>query len=687
MADPINTSTMPGDNMNPEAIESAAGKIRGVGSNVSTTGGNVAKAWAGLKKGYHAPEEGTLFGAIQPAKKAATDFGTDMGKVATALETFAGEVRTIKSNVAKIRSDAATFLGKIHDGKVTVSHTVVSGGYAGYERGQTTTSHEDVDWNSDQATVDENNALIRRTNDQQEQLWAAERKCANAIRDVYHAAHISAASESNPNGYGVTDIPDNAETPWGKTVERKEGCGEKVVKGVFVDGLGGMAEGITSLVGFSWSGPDGAGFSWSTAGHAWNGLAHLATGGPLFYPLALLPGPVGGYIRTSIKTNINFVPGLVGIDVFAKDPFAKWKDDPARTFGSSLFNVGSLFIPVGGEVSAGGKAVAGGAKAVEGASDVAKGSRGLEGLGDVAKVTGEGADLTKIAGGAGKTELGNLGKVTDDLGDGLKGLEKTDIDVPNVPHDRVTVDHPNVGEHGPGDIPPARDPGAHEPGVHEPGAHEPGAHEPGAHEPGAHEPGDPNAHDPGDPNDPNAHDPGDPNDPNAHDPNEPADPNAHDHSGYDKDGIWHYEEKGDPTWTNKQKGEYGERASDAYMQAHRFERVDVQHPSVSQNGIDAIYKDPATGKYAIVESKWGKNSLSMTQDGRQMSDSWLRGSIGGASRIQNAVGGDARLAAQITRGLRDGNVEKFVANVYQDGGVHLSILGADGSKLGAVDLH
>ncbi|QGN34626.1 hypothetical protein [Microlunatus sp. Gsoil 973] len=653
MADPINTATMPGDNMNPEAIESAAGRIRGVGSNVSTTGGNVAKAWSGLKKGYHAPEQDTLFSAIQPAQKAATDFGTDMGKVATALETFAGEVRTIKAAVAKIRSDASAFLSGIHDGKITKQ---ASGGYNPYAGGSLPAEPEEVDWDSDQATVDANNALIRRTNDQQEQLWAAERKCANAIRDVYHAAHISAASESNPNGYGVTDIPDNAETPWGKTVERKEGCGEMVVKGVFVDGLGGMAEGITSLVGFSWSGPDGAGFSWSTAGHAWNGLAHLATGGPLFYPLALLPGPVGNYIRTSIKTNINFVPSLVGIDAFAKDPFAKWKDDPARTFGSSLFNVGSLFIPVGGEVSAGGKAVAGGAKAVEGASDVAKGSRGLEGLGDVAKVTGEGADLSRIAGGVGKTELGNLGKVTDDLGDGLKGLEKTDIDVPNVPHDHVTVDHPNVGEHAPGDVPPVRDPGADVPAGHEPGAHDPGSHDPGAH------------------------------DPNAHDPNA-NDPNAHDHSAYDKDGVWHYEEKGDPGWTNKQKGEYGERASDAYMQAHRFERVDVQHPSVSQNGIDAIYKDPTTGKYAIVESKWGKNGLSMTQDGRQMSDSWLRGSIGGASRIQNAVGGDARLAAQITRGLRDGTVEKFVANVYQDGGVHLSILGADGAKLGAVDLH
>lgn len=516
MADPINTTTMPGDNMNPENIETAAGQIRTVGSNVATTGGDVAKAWAGLKKGYHAPEQDTLFGAMQPAQKAATDFSTDMGKAATALETFAGEVRTIKANVAKIRADANAFLAGIHDGKVTVTQHVVQS-RAQLEMGESTTTHKDVDWDSDQATVDANNALIRRVNDQQEQLWAAERKCANAIRDLYGASHIAAASDSNPNGYGVNDIPDNANMPWGHTVDRKESCGDSVVHGVG-DFLGDMGKGITGLVGFSW---DGWHPSWSlsTAGkNLWNFGKVLNGLSPTTPVMAMLPGPVGDYYRDSQKMATTAVGGLVGIDPYAKDPFARWKHDPVRTGTTSVLNVASFFIP-GGEAGGAADGAGAAAKGAEAASDAGKASRGLDGLGDLARVTGEGGDLSKVGSAATKTELGDLGRATGELDDGLSGLGKTDIDVPNVPHDNVNIDHPNVGEHAPGDVPPARDPGqvAHEPAGagHEPGAggHEPGTsgHQPDAtgHEPGAngHEPGTTDHNAPGQQTNPADHTP------------------------------------------------------------------------------------------------------------------------------------------------------------------------------------
>ncbi|MBO0813399.1 MAG: hypothetical protein J2P23_15340, partial [Microlunatus sp.] len=469
MADPIDTSTMPGDNMQPGDIEHAAGQIQTVGTNVSNTGGDVATAWSGLRKGYHAPEQETLLGAMQPARQAATDFSTDMGKVATALNTFAGEVRTIKAQVAKIRAEANAFLGTIHNGKVTVTEHVVAN-RAQYEMGTSTTSTKEVDWNSDQATVDKNNDLIRRTNDQQEQLWAAERKCANAIRDIYNGGHIYAASDSNPHGYGVTDIPDNANMPWGHTVARKEGCGEKVVDSVaggFGDFLGGIGKGLTGLVGVSWNGWHP---SWSikTAGESWWNLGKIATGLTPTTPLmAMLPGPIGDYYRSSVKTTNQAVFGLVGIDPYAKDPFAAWKNDPVRTGTSSVLNIGSFFIPGGAEAGGTAKGAEAAGKAAEGAGDLSKGARAADGLGDIAKITGGGADLSKVAEGASKVELGDLGKVTDSLGNDLSGLGKTKIDVPNVSHDGVNIDHPNVGTHDPGGAPEPREPApvgaSHEP--------------------------------------------------------------------------------------------------------------------------------------------------------------------------------------------------------------------------------
>lgn len=495
MADPINPNAQwPGDNMDPDAIEQAAGQINTVGSNVSATGGNVAKAWSGLSKGYHAPEQETLFGAMKPAQQAATDFGTDMGKVQTALTTFAGEVRTIKKNVAAIRASAQKFVAGIHDGKVTITQHVVEN-RAQLEMGESTTTTHEVDWNSDDATVQQNNALIRKVNDQQEQLWAAERTCANAIRDVYGAPHIFAASQSNPHGYGVDQIPDNASNlPWGNTVDVKESCGDKVADGVFVDGI---VNGLGGLIGFHYTqesatSAEHAGFSWSTLGNTWKGLGELGTGiatGPFTPALAELPGPVGKWFNASTETTEGFVPGLLGINVFnhdpnkmwyqdfSKDPFANWTDNPARTAGSVGFNVLTFAVPGPkglGALTKGGKAAA----VADKAGDVSDASRAAEGLGDLSKVSGDAGDLAKTAAPADTTALGDLGKTTGDLGDGLNGLGKTDINIPSVSHDGVTIDHPNIGDHAVGDhavgdhganAPEPRDPGTapeHQPSPH-----------------------------------------------------------------------------------------------------------------------------------------------------------------------------------------------------------------------------
>ena len=60
-----------GDTVDPDAIDTAAGELRGVGTKVSTQGGTVLTSWQKISGSYDAPEENTLFHAMNPVKTAA----------------------------------------------------------------------------------------------------------------------------------------------------------------------------------------------------------------------------------------------------------------------------------------------------------------------------------------------------------------------------------------------------------------------------------------------------------------------------------------------------------------------------------------------------------------------------------------------------------------------------------------
>ncbi|WP_375425318.1 hypothetical protein [uncultured Friedmanniella sp.] len=437
MPDAISTTTMPGDSMSPDTITSAAAHMRKVGTGVSTQGGTVLTAWQKLSASYDAPEDATLFSAMNPVKTDAEEFGTDVGTVATALETFAEEVRTIKAAVATIRSDAKTFLAGIAHGVEKTTHF----------KGETMTTT--VDWNEDQASVDANNALIRRTNDQQEALWAAERTCANAIYDVYGHAHISAASEANGGqGYGVDQIPDNAAMPWGQTVERKEDCSESIVHGIG-DGVSSLVGGLAGFAGFSYEpGSDlwdwNWDHSWSTMGQTFKGLGMFVVGaatmGPLGTGLATqIPGPVGSFIRDSQMATAAGVASWVGIDAYADDPFHKWKENGWRTLGESGFNIATFFV------------------APTKLGSLGKFGRVAE---TVVKVTDplylatKAAEGLRVLSGPTMEALARLAR-TADL-DGAVHVRPVEVEIPVVGRDHVSTDVPGSG-HDPVDVPPARD--------------------------------------------------------------------------------------------------------------------------------------------------------------------------------------------------------------------------------------
>ena len=602
MATPINTEVMPGDLMTPATIDMAAWSIRQVGTQVSTQGGRVVTAWQQISGSYEAPEAQTLFASMNPVKTKAEAFGTDVGTVATALETFAEEVRTIKAAVAAIRADAASFLGGITGGKITRTDIVAHGEPYKHE----------VDWDSDQTTVDANNKLIHRTNDQQEALWAAERKCANAIYDVIGHTHVDAASDANcGQGYGVTDIPDNAKMPWGSSVERKEGCGEKVVKGVVVDGLGGMAEGLTSLVGISWSGPDGFGWSASTLGNTWKGVGMLAVGAVVnSLPggqvlVQFMPGPVGTFLQSGSKALNQTVAGLVAIDPYAEDPFAKWKDDPWRAGGSSVFNIVTLFaaptkIGNAGRAGRAGELAADAGRVGEGTGLAARAARAAEtALSKVKTPTIEVLDrLFK------KADLDNAIKVSTDV----------KVDVPSVGRHEVNTEHPNVGNHVNHDAPPARDV-----------PDTPATHPSHTGDPTPGHSTDPNlGHSTADPNHPGSHTPG--SNPTGNASTTPQLPKGLAHQGFEDTshgygsqthGIDAQHPKVDLGKTSNEIGRNGEKltAQDLKDRGYRVisEQAQIRYPDPAKAGTykwfkpDFVAVDPQ-GKLVFVESKAGEGA-------------------------------------------------------------------------------
>lgn len=339
MPDAINAAAIPGANLRPDMVEIAATEMSAIGDKVSTQAATVVTTWQRLSASYDAPEDTTLFGVMDPVKTNGETFDANVGKVASALKVYAAEVEPIKAELARIKTDANSFLVDIAGG--------VEQKY-GTRMGVSTRT---VEWHEDQDTVDANNALIGRVNDQMELLWAAERKCANAIYDIIDFPHVQAATESNPNGYGVEDIPEGAETPWGTQVEKTESCGEKAVgavkgfvwDGIVVDGLWGTVVGLGTLT-LGYNPQTGEWFSGDAYAAGWSNLGMLAVGlataGPVSTPLIMaMPGPVGDFLRRGQETLLAAGKGLIAYDT--------WSEDPARAAGATVFNLGTIIIPVG----------------------------------------------------------------------------------------------------------------------------------------------------------------------------------------------------------------------------------------------------------------------------------------------------------------------------------------------------
>ncbi len=264
-------------------------------------------------------------------------------------------------------------------------------------------------------------------NAQQVRLWEAERTCANAIRGLYGASPLHAATgENDANGYGIAEIPEGTDMPWGSAVERKEGCGEASVKFVFRDvlwegiavgGVWGTVTGLGSLA-LGYNPQTGDFFSGETYGQAWGGLGMLAVGlvatSPVGFAASFIPGPVGDFLTDGQEAVVNTLKGVVAWD--------DWEDNPGKALGTSIFNIGTIFIPAGAAVS--------GAKTAAGAGRI---------LSNAAKV----AEFIDPAAWAVKGGLKTVKFAGPPILDALKGLKSLDLD--GLGSTGAKIDIPDAG--------------------------------------------------------------------------------------------------------------------------------------------------------------------------------------------------------------------------------------------------
>ena len=129
--------------------------------------------------------------------------------------------------------------------------------------------------------------------------------------------------------------------------------------------------------------------------------------------------------------------------------------------------------------------------------------------------------------------------------------------------------------------------------------------------------------------------------------------------------------------TSNRKGNFGEMVTDndlfekGYDAFHR--RVDNIDDCPGCSGIDHVFKNPQTGQFVIVESKFGSSTLSTLADGtKQMSDTWI------LDRLMEAVNYNTALYNDI---LING-YQRVLSKVDIDGNVIYKLLDSNGNIIG-----
>lgn len=136
------------------------------------------------------------------------------------------------------------------------------------------------------------------------------------------------------------------------------------------------------------------------------------------------------------------------------------------------------------------------------------------------------------------------------------------------------------------------------------------------------------------------------------------------------------------------KGNFGEICTDLDFYEKGYDVLHVNRvnsiDSPIQQGIDHIFKNPQTGEFIIVESKFhGTGGLSTLVDGtRQMSDNWISdGTKTSSDRLWNALNGNLSLYNQIKPSLTTNNYTRVISYIQPDGSINYKYINSNGYEI------
>lgn len=120
--------------------------------------------------------------------------------------------------------------------------------------------------------------------------------------------------------------------------------------------------------------------------------------------------------------------------------------------------------------------------------------------------------------------------------------------------------------------------------------------------------------------------------------------------------------------SSQEKGNYGEMKQDQNLREAGYEKIsDRMVTSLDEpleRGIDGVYeKQNGEPQFIIGEAKFGNSQLGDTQDGKQMSWSWID------NRLDDAVGKEKADEIRMEKILNPDNVGSYVCHIDYDGNV------------------
>ncbi|NKZ00238.1 hypothetical protein [Nocardiopsis alborubida] len=297
--DKVSPATFPVPTPSPDYIETLASDLRSAGESVGDTGNDITSAWSGLRSHYKAPEAEHLYSVLEPVAADGDTVSTDLGHAASALETFAADLRDIKSRWSGLRAEAFEFRARIDAKGEDWRKAEGVAGFFGIGE------HPDVA---------ENKRLIEDGTRIIEDYADAELACANAINrfvpdrtpfektpsgdgaldpDVFYHGYdedlSDLATEWGVSGAAVDEswLVDGWDAVWDFGVGAVEGTGAMLgmhsSEGWFNMSWGDALyeyhesniQSVASLVGMYDAESDSYGWSgWDTVGSAWKDLAH-----------------------------------------------------------------------------------------------------------------------------------------------------------------------------------------------------------------------------------------------------------------------------------------------------------------------------------------------------------------------------------------------------------------------------